>query len=161
MTRLRTVLQPIAAAYVESREIALLRFLGDGNDGAVWETSRQTAIKALERPDSFQRELAAYLRLEDRGVTEINGLAVPQLIDHHDTLRVVEMTIVFPPCILDFAKAYVDIPPDYPAEAISDWRAEAARLFGQNWPRAQSVLGWLRSYGIYYYDTKPGNILFE
>jgi hypothetical protein len=36
------------------------------------------------------------------------------------------MTIVFPPCVLDFAKSYVDRPPDYPVEALADWEAENA-----------------------------------
>lgn len=150
-----------ANAYAAEKGIALSRFLGDGNDGAVWESSRDTAIKVVERIDSYGRERDAYLRLKQRGISEIEGFAVPKLIEHHDTLQIVEMTIVFPPCVLDFAKAYVDNPPDYPAEAMSDWEAETAEMFGEKWPAVQSILGWLRSYGIYYFDAKPGNIRFE
>jgi len=67
----------------------LLRFLGDGNDGAVWESSLNTAIKVLERTDSYPRELDAYLRLQERDVSQIEGLAVPRLIGHDHTRQVV------------------------------------------------------------------------
>ncbi|MEO8495229.1 MAG: hypothetical protein ABI614_09175 [Planctomycetota bacterium] len=162
MSGLRDQLEPQAQAYAAEKRILLLRFLGDGNDGAVWESNRESAVKVLERPDSYQRERDAYLRLGDRNVTEIEGFAVPALIDHHDTLQVVEMTIVFPPRVLDFAKSYVDHPPDYPAEALSDWEAEIAEDFGESkWPTVQSILGWLRTYGIHYFDARPGNIRFQ
>ncbi len=160
MSGLRDQLQPHAEAYAAEKGTLLLRFLGDGNDGAVWESSRNTAVKVLERPDSYQRERDAYLRLGDHDVTEIEGFAVPTLIEHHDSLQVVEMTMVFPPCVLDFAKSYVDRPPDYPVEAISDWEAETAERFGEKWPTVQSILGWLRTYGIHYFDARPGNIRF-
>jgi len=161
MLGLRDQLRPHAETYAAEKGIVLMRFLGDGNDGAVWESSRHTAVKVLERSDSYRRERDAYLRLRDREVAEIEGFAVPALIDHHDTLQVVEMTIVFPPCILDFAKSYVDQPPDYPAEALSDWEAETAKDFGEKWPQVRAILGWLRTYGIHYFDARPGNIRFE
>ncbi len=160
MSALRNQLKTQAEAYASEKGILLLRFLGDGNDGAVWESSRNTAIKVLERPDSYQRERDAYLRLRDHEVTEIEGFSVPTLIEHHDTLQVVEMTIVFPPCVLDFAKSYVDRPPDYPAEALLQWEAQTAEDFGKTWPIVQSILGWLRTYGIHYFDARPGNIRF-
>lgn len=160
MPRLKDALLPAAERYAHETDISLLRFLGDGNDGAVWETNRQTAVKALERSASYQRERDAYLRLQQQGVVEIEGFTVPQLIAYHDTLQVVEMTIVFLPCILDFAKAYVDRPPDYPAEAIADWEADTADMFGEDWATVQSILGWLRADGIHYFDAKPGNIRF-
>jgi hypothetical protein len=71
------------------------------------------------------------------------------------------MTFVFPPCVIDFAKSYVDRPPDYPVEAIADWETETAKDFGENWSTVQSIVGWLRTYGIHYFDAKPGNIRFE
>lgn len=153
-------LEPQARRYASEKAISLAQFLGDGNDGAVWATSRHSAVKVLERVDSYRRERDAYRRLQEHGVWNIAGLAVPQLIDHHDTLQVVEMTIVFPPCILDFAKAYLDHPPDYPAEAVRDWEVETAEMFADKWPTVLSILGWLRTYGIHYFDAKPGNIRF-
>lgn len=69
-----------AASYAATRGRSLLRFLGDGNDGAVWESDQQTAVKALERPDSYLREREAYLRLQDLSIVDIQGFAVPWLI---------------------------------------------------------------------------------
>ncbi len=100
-----------------------------GNDGAVWESNQQTAIKALERRDSFIREKEAYLRLRELNVVDIQGFAVPILVDFVDTRQIVEMTVVFPPCILDFAKAYLDRPPEFSAEVLRDWREQTADLF--------------------------------
>ncbi len=136
-----------------------MRFLGDGNDGAVWESDRQTAIKSLERRDSYIRERDAYLRLQERSIVEIQGFAIPILVDFDDTKQIVEMTVVFPPCILDFAKAYVDQSPDFSAEVIRDWREETAELFDADWDKVESLLDELEC--IFYFDAKPGNIRFS
>ncbi len=160
MTRLRDKLKQTARSYAHAKAAQILRFLGDGNDGAVWESSRATAIKAIERADSYKRERNAYKRLAAHEVWEIEGFAVPSLIDCDDTLQVVEMTIVFPPCILDFAKSYVDRPPDFSSAVMADWESETAELFDEHWPIVESILGWLRSYGIFYFDARPGNIRF-
>jgi hypothetical protein len=69
MSNLRKQLLVVAASYATNRGRSLLRFLGDGNDGAVWESNQQTAIKALERRDSYFRERDAYLRLQDQTIT--------------------------------------------------------------------------------------------
>jgi hypothetical protein len=92
MSRMRHELESKAKAYAAEKGISLTVFLGNGNDGAVWATSRNSAVKVLERPHSYQRERDAYLQLKGHGVTEIVGFAVPQLIDRHDTLQIVEMT---------------------------------------------------------------------
>jgi hypothetical protein len=46
MSGLRDRLKTQAEAYAAENSTRLLRFLGDGNDGAVWESSRNTAIKS-------------------------------------------------------------------------------------------------------------------
>lgn len=129
-----------------------------GNDGAVWESNQQTAIKALERRDSFIRENDAYLRLRELNVVDIQGFAVPILVDFVDTRQIVEMTVVFPPCILDFAKAYLDRPPEFSAEVIRDWREQTADLFDDDWDTVECLLDDLQRFGIFYFDAKPGNI---
>jgi len=149
-----------AADYAQQRGRFLMRFLGDGNDGAVWESDQQTAIKALERRDSYVRERDAYLRLQERSIVDLQGFAVPILVDFDDTKQIVEMTVVFPACILDFAKAYVDRPPDFSAEVLRDWREETADLFDTEWDSVQNLLDELHSIGIFYFDAKPGNIRF-
>jgi len=135
-----------------------MRLLGDGNDGAVWESNHQTAIKALERRDSYLRERDAYLRLQHHEVVDIQGFAIPCLIGFDDTKQVVEMSVVFPPCIIDFAKAYVDRPPDFSDEALRDWLEETGELFEKDWEMVESLLEILKRLGIFYFDAKPGNI---
>jgi hypothetical protein len=95
MSKLRERLLAVATSYAAERKRSLLRFLGDGNDGAVWESDQHTAIKALERRDSYLRERDAYLRLQDHGIVDIQGFAVPCLIDLDDTKQIVEMTVSF------------------------------------------------------------------
>ncbi len=119
------------------------------------------AIKALERRDSYLRERDAYLRLQELSVVDIQGFAVPILVDCDDTKQIVEMTVVFPPCILDFAKAYVDRPPDFTVEVLRDWREEIADLCGADWNKVESLLEELQGFGIFYFDAKPGNIRFS
>ena len=160
MSNLRKQLLVVAASYATNRGRSLLRFLGDGNDGAVWESNQQTAIKALERRDSYFRERDAYLRLQDQTIVDIQGFAVPLLVDFDDTKQIVEMTVVFPPCILDFAKAYVDSPPDFSDEVLWDWYEGTADLFDGDGDTVQSLLAELRRVGIFYFDAKPGNIRF-
>jgi len=162
MTTLRNQLKSVAAEYAQERGKYLTRFLGDGNDGAVWETSNSTAVKALERRDSYVRERDAYLRLRDHEVNEVRGFAVPFLIDYDDTKQVVEITVVFPPCIIDFAKAYVDRTPDYTPEVLRDWKNEAAEMFDSDneWEEVERLLHALEVQGIFYFDAKPGNIRF-
>ena len=51
-----------AEKFAADRGFALDRFLGYGNDGDVWETSRRSVLKIEQREQSFVRELDCYLR---------------------------------------------------------------------------------------------------
>ncbi|MEM9354283.1 MAG: hypothetical protein AAGA92_14850 [Planctomycetota bacterium] len=151
-----------AKAYCESkgRRLSEEAKLGAGTDGAVWKTGAGTAVKACERPKNYSLELECYQRLARERVTEIHGLAVPELEGYSDELLVIEMTIVQPPYLLDFGKVYLDTPPDYfdDAERLDTWRAMWNELFGDDAPRVQTVLNALTRFGIYYVDPKPANI---
>lgn len=71
------------------------------------------------------------------------------------------MTIVSPPCILDFGKAYVDSPPDYSPEALAEAEAAERELFSEGeWQQVRLVRAALRRYGICYFDARPSNIMF-
>ena len=73
----------------------------------------------------------------------------------------IEMTIVSPPCILDFGKAYVDSPPDYSPEALSEAEAAERELFTDDqWKQVRLVRAALLGYGIHYFDARPSNIMF-
>ena len=52
MANLLNLLNEIAEQYATHRNIQLHNLLGYGNDGAVWETNENTAIKVLMRQDS-------------------------------------------------------------------------------------------------------------
>lgn len=68
--------------YARKYSVILDRRLGFGRDGTVWQTVRRTALKVFGRADAFERKLAVYERLQENGVTEINGHQVPLLIRH-------------------------------------------------------------------------------
>src|SRR5207302_467508 len=101
-----------------------------------------------------------YLRLKECSVSKIHGCHVPQLIDWDDSLRVVEMTVVQRPFVLDFAGAYLDWGPDFSEEVLADWRAEKQEQFCPRWPEVEAVLRALEAYGIFMVDVNPGNVSF-
>ncbi|REK06747.1 MAG: hypothetical protein DWQ37_22120 [Planctomycetota bacterium] len=155
-------LEVAATKYAELCKITLnLKTpLGKGQDGCVWKSSRKTAVKAFERPFSYDTELECYQRFKDNRVIRIQGFSVPQLFGFSDDLLIIEMSIVAPPYILDFAKAWLDNPPDFSAEALADHAEKSRELFGERWRDVASLAWALREFGIYYYDTNPGNIRF-
>ena len=152
----------MAIEYAELCEITLdLKTpLGKGQDGCVWKTSRKTAVKAFERQNSYGRELECYQRFREHKVIRIQNFSVPQLYGFNDHLQVIEMGIVAPPFVLDFAKAWLDQPPDFSEEVLQDNEEKSRELFGDRWSDIQSLVWGLRQFGIYYYDTNPGNIKF-
>jgi hypothetical protein len=111
-----------AIQYAAERDLQIIRFLGYGNDGAVWETSQQTAIKVLERESSYNREKERYLRLKEHSLSKIDGFEVPDFYDSDDELQIVEVSMIYPPFVIDFAKAYVDQEPDFSDEVMQDWQ---------------------------------------
>jgi hypothetical protein len=59
--------------YLAAQGIAALERLGEGKDGAVWRTSRWTAVKVHERPESYRAERNAYIRFQqDEGHTLVD-----------------------------------------------------------------------------------------
>lgn len=109
----------------------------------------------------FQRERNVYLRLREHDITEIHGCNVPRIVDWDEVQWVVEIEIVKPPFVPDFAGAYLDQKPGVPKAAMARWQREKQQQFGVNWDRVQSIMAYLRRYGIYLADVKPGNISFE
>lgn len=68
------------------------------------------------------------------------------------------MTIVTAPYVLDVAGAYLDEPPDYSADVLSDWVREKAEQFDADWPAVQAILRQLEVHGIYLLDVNPGGV---
>lgn len=123
--------------------------LGYGNDGTVWKTERRTAIKAFDRKRKYELELACYQRFASEDVVHIGEFAVPALIAHDADLMIVEMTLVSPPYVIDFAKVWLDKAPDFPDDSIAERLAQAEEDFGADWPAVCGLLWTLKTrFGI-------------
>ncbi len=141
----------------------LKRYLGEGQDGAVFETTRYTAIKACNSPRVYHNEKEAYLHLLDRGCVEkIGEFHIPSIKGWDDDLLVVEMDYMTrPPYIIDFGKSKLFSDPEFSEQTSLDNEDRGLELFEHNWPRVKVLLADLESFLLYYLDPKPGNIVFE
>ena len=136
--------------------------LGEGTDGKVWKSSRGSAVKVLDRVPAYYNERESYLRLAEYGLTKkIDHFWVPRLLGYDDDLLVVEMQIITnTPYIIDFAKVRIDRPPDFSKEVLRDAGLQGQELFAHHWPEVRQLLATLESFGIYYLDPQPANIVF-
>lgn len=80
------------------------------------------------------------------------------MLGSNDELWVIEMTVVTPPYLLDFAGVKLDEPPDFSEEVMADWEMEKQDQFGLDWPKVLTIVGRLQSYGIYFMDVSPSNV---
>ena len=135
---------------------------GPGQDGFVLESSDFTAVKFLDRQDRYQRERDVYLVLSSRRLERIGGHNIPTLVRWIDSLRVLEMTIVVRPFILDFAGAKLPHEiPDFDAEIIEEHHQHLQELFSDRWTDALHVAEMFeRETGYTLLDIHPGNIAF-
>jgi hypothetical protein len=151
-------------SYAAAQGVPLLAPLGHGADGIVVGSARghqATAIKSLAFQELYQNERNVYLRLMDHDVDQVEGFSVPRLLWADDERWVIEMEVVSPPFVLDFAGAYLDQPPDYPPDVIEDWEMEKRDQFGEErWEMVRIVMYEFQQMGIYLADVKPGNIMF-
>lgn len=118
-----------ALAYAAQHQLHLAERLGFGIHGTVFVAEGNTkagksAIKAHHSVEPFLRESNIYERLREARVTEIIGFHVPQWIGSDDELRVIEMTIVTRPFVLDFVGAYLDALREFSQEIWQEWQVE-------------------------------------
>jgi len=154
-----------ALAYATRHQLQLAERLGFGVHGMIFVAEDKSkggkiAIKAHRESEPYQRERAVYERLKQAGVAEVLGFNVPQFIRAEDDLRVIAMSIVTRPFVLDFAGAYLDTPPVFPDEMWSEWEAGKQELFEDRWTRVEKILAALEELGIYMLDVSPSNIAF-
>lgn len=110
-----------AQSYAAQRELEIAERLGSGKDGIVFVAKRKitparVAIKAHRFAETYLREKLAYERLQQTNTGSICGFNVPKIVNSNDELRILEMTIVDRPFVLDFAAAYLDRGPEFPSE---------------------------------------------
>jgi len=154
-----------AVAYASRYRLQLAERLGFGIHGIIYvaedkSAGGKTAVKAHRELEPCRRELSAYARLQDAHISEILGFNVPQLVRSDDGLRVIEMTIVTRPFVLDFAGAYLDAAPDFPENVWAEWEAEKRDQFDVRWPKVKAILAALEELGIHMVDVSPSNIAF-
>lgn len=152
-----------AEAYAATQGLQLRECLGSGIDGNVWKVmSKQNrfawAIKMHRRKATYERERDCYKRLAALGVEEVLTCSVPQLIRADDLWQVIEMTIVERPFVLDFAGAYLDLPPDFPEEVWAEREAHWREHYGDDWPLVSKVKDAFEAMGIYLTDLHRNNI---
>lgn len=153
---------PQTEAYARRHNVEFGKQLGFGRDGTVISTRASTAVKFFTDAALYARERDAYLIFVTRGTSNICGHHVPQLVDFDDELQAMEMTIVEPPYLLDFASAYPEHEaPDFPDEIMEDWLQSKREEFGPRWPQVERVLDTLRAdFGLVLLDINPANITF-
>jgi hypothetical protein len=158
-------LVPNAHLYAARRQIEIAEKLGSGKDGIVLVGRRKAnpadvAVKVARFDEPYVRERLAYQRLASLAIDAVLGFNVPQLIGFDDELRVLEMTVVKRPFVLDFAAAYLDARPPFPEEVWDEWESEKREQFEARWPMVQKILAAFEDFGIYLLDVSPANIAF-
>lgn len=155
-----------AEAYAIARGLKVARGLGFGIHGIVVALESenepgQTALKVHHSAEPYRRECEVYERLREVGCRKILGFHVPQFLRGDEGLLALEMTVVTPPYVLDFAGAYLDFPPEFSDEVWADWERKNQEQFGADWPMAQMLLGELQDFGIHMHDPSPSNMRFR
>lgn len=120
----------------------LLDRLGDGKDGLVLATAERHAVKFFHDELLFHRELRAYQILRRRDIQTLNGFQIPKLIRSDESFRAIEMTIVQPPFLLDFASAYTlqeYAHFGFSQEVLDEREAHWAEIFEDKWPIAREL----------------------
>lgn len=155
-----------AQSYATRRELEIAERLGSGKDGSVYVAKRKiasarVAIKAHRFEENYLREKLAYARLRELEISSVRGFNVPEILDFDDERNILEMTIVKRPFILDFAAAYLDKRPEFPAEIWAEREAEKREQFENRWPVVRKILDAFEEFGIYLTDVSPANIAFQ
>jgi hypothetical protein len=155
-----------AEIYAARRERHLAGRLGFGIHGIVFvlegnDLPGASALKIHHLVEPYVRERDVYRRLAEKDVTTIGGFHVPAMIDCDDVLCALEITMVQPPFVLDFAGAWLDWPPGFSDEIWEERLAKWAEEFGEDWTKARAIVAELEEFGIYMLDPSPSNIRFR
>jgi len=144
-----------------------LRFtdaLGNGKDGRVLKTASARAVKFFDDATVYRRELRAYQILQQRDIDELNGFQIPRLLRYDDALMAIEMTIVSPPFLLDFASAYTQHEYDrfeFTQEVLDERLAHWSDIFADDWPTVQLTSeAFTNETGLILLDLSLNNIRF-
>ncbi len=139
--------------------------LGHGKDGDVLKTDQGNAVKRFHDRDVYTRECRAYRVLRDLNLDEIAGHQIPRSIRYDDQLLAIEMTIVKPPFVLDFASAYTDHEFErfgFTSEVLEEREEHWSEVFGEKWPDVAAIRHAFHQHtGLVLLDLSLNNIRFE
>jgi hypothetical protein len=156
---IRPAAMAAAQQYIGTSEA--LTELGWGVSGIVFASPLlKTAIKVHHRPESFQTELRAYEFLKRIRLTTLHGLTIPRLRGHDERRQLIEIDLVRPPYLLDFAGVRFE-DPQFSADTLADIHETIRLRFGNRASVAYAVYDSLRKLGMYYLDLRPGNLNFR
>lgn len=151
-----------AELYAKRRLLRIVGRVGAGKDGSVFALPGRAAVKIHDRRDSFDQELAVYQRLRECKATEVVGFRIPQLRGFAEDLHAIEMSIVHPPFVVDFASAVLDRPLDFPDDTVAEWHQRIAENFGEYTGDAHRIIEQHgERFGVYLYDLHRHNIKFR
>ncbi len=133
----------ITTRYAERHNLCIRERLGFGVQ-VVFVAERKakperSAVKFHERFEPYDREKKIYERLAEAEITKIEGFNVPQLLGFDDEFLAIEMSIVKPPFLLDFAGGWLGRPPDLSQEQMTQWEEEKQEQFGRRWDAVKRV----------------------
>lgn len=155
---------PRVIAYAARYGCEFVGQLGFGREGDVLATDRPSAVKLFHETPPFRRELEVYQTLSAADITSIAGHHVPRLLRHDADLLAIEMSIVTPPFVLDFAGARTEAEAalfDFEEHVIEEHHARLADLYGDDWTKVLTVIEeFARRTGYVLMDIKPGNVSF-
>ena len=158
-------MHPNISLYAQRNQLRIGKRLGFGIHGSVFKAKRKdgsdVAIKYHSETEPFIREFEIYVRLDDFGVRQVCGFFVPKLLAVDEELRILEMTIVTRPFVLDFAGAYLDVKPAFTPEIWEEWEAKRLEEYGDRWPIVRKILDEFEAMDIYIIDVHPSNLAFR
>lgn len=122
--------------YAGRHQLKIGKQLGFGIHGSVFSAVTKggvaVAIKHFYEIDPFVREFEVYCRLDENSVHQVCGFNVPQLLRVDEDLRILEMTIVARPFVLDFGGAYLDVKPAFTPEIWENGKRNGVRSTGSD-----------------------------
>jgi len=156
----------VAIAYTSRHALEVRELLGSGIHGIVYVVESKTdpgrrAVKLHRDSVAYLREKTVYERLVEKRVDTILGFQVPVLLRCDDEFMAIEMTIVMPPFVLDFASSSLDAPIEFSEEILDDWETTKLEQFGSQWGMVQAILSELSKHGVHMLDPSPSNIRFH
>lgn len=99
-----------------------------------------------------------YRHLHAKNIESINGFKVPSFLGFNDEYLIVEMTLVKPPFVVDFASARLSRPELFSVEIMEEWEREKKEEFENDWPRVKGLISSFRAIGVYLTDVHPRNV---